>query len=383
MSPSERNPELGRSRPAAPAIYPASVYSLPDLDELDRISDGVEPGYSYARDKHPNAAELAARMAEAHQAQWGVVAASGMGAIAATLLSVLRCGDRVVASDQLYGGTAQLLRSLLPRFGVETSLVDTCSVASVREALSKPVKLVFIETMSNPLLRVPDVGQLAELAHSRQALLLVDNTFASPVLFRPLAHGADLVVESMTKIIGGHSDMTLGGVFGNDPAIGAEVARSASLWGMPASPFDCWLAVRSLATLDLRIRAAAANASQLATWLDQRSGVAKVVYPGLASHPDHSRAMELFSGPPGNMVAFELPGGRSAVNQFMRQGPGIPFCPSLGGTETSCSYPFGTSHRFLNPIEKERLGVTAGLIRLSVGIESVEQIIEDLAAKLR
>jgi cystathionine gamma-synthase len=382
MSSTDRDRVLGVSRPVASPIYPSTVYALPDLDALERISAGDEVGFTYARDGHPNAADLASRLAKMEGASWGLIASSGMGAMTATLLALLKSGDRVVASDQLYGRTAQWLGEEIARFGVTTSRVDVSRLDDVRAALATPVRVLLVETISNPLLRVSDLSRLAELAHSRGATLVVDNTFATPVLCRPLELGADVVVESLTKLIGGHSDVTLGAAFGNSVQLGATLAKTASVWGVPAGPFDCWLLLRSLPTLALRAKAAASNAQQLAQWLGQQSGVSRVIYPGLANHPDHDLAKRVMTGPSGNMVAFELVGGRQAVNGFMRRATGIPFCPSLGGTATTCSYPAGTSHRFVDKAEKARLGITDGLIRLSAGIEPFEEIANAMLLKL-
>jgi cystathionine beta-lyase/cystathionine gamma-synthase len=382
MFKSDRDRELGLSKSVAPPIYPSAVYSLPDLDALDRISDGADAGFIYARDKHPNATQLAARLADLEAAQWGVIAGSGMGALTATLLAMLKAGDRVVASDQLYGRTTQWLGQELARFGVTTTFVDTCRPGDVRAALADPARVLLVETISNPLLRVADIPALAEMAHSRDCALVVDNTFATPTVCRPVELGADVVIESLTKLIGGHSDVTLGGAFGRDRELQPQIALVASVWGMAPSPFDCWLTLRSLPTLHLRVRAAAANARELAEWLRHRAGVRQVIYPGLDEHPDRDLAARLLDGAPGNMIAFEIAGGRSAVNKFLRKAPGIPFSPSLGDTGTSCSYPAGTSHRYMSPADKARRGISDGLIRLSVGIEPLDQIVAALSRAL-
>ncbi len=380
MSASDHN--LGLSQPVASPIYPSTVYSLPDLDALERINDGLDAGYSYARDNHPNAAELASHVAAMHDAKWGVIAASGMGAISATLLSLLKSGDHVVASDQLYGGTMQLLRQQLPRFGITTTWVDFNDLPAVEGALRKPTQILFAEKISNPLVRVCDLKRLADMARAHDAMLIVDNTFATPVLCKLLTLGADVVIESMTKLMGGHSDVTLGGAFGNDPIVGENVTVAVSRWGMNGSPFDCWLATRSLATLELRARASNHNAAELARWLEKHPKGMRIHYPGLPSHPDYEHATNRFGHEPGNMLSIELQGGRDAVNAFMRRGTGIPFAPSLGGTVTTCSYPAGTSHKFVDKAEKDRLGITEGLIRLSVGIEPLEEIVKNVASKL-
>lgn len=375
----DRDRDLGLSRSVAPPLHTSSVYAVPDLDALDRISDGYDLGYIYARDSHPNAVALATRLAEMECASWGVLAGSGMGALTATLLAMLRAGDRVVASDQLYGRTSQWLGKELSRFGVTTTWVDSNNLSEVRSALATPARAMVIETISNPLLRVCDIASIARLTSAQDCALVVDNTFATPVLCRPLELGADIVVESLTKMIGGHSDVTLGATFGRDPNLRPQIALVASVWGMAAAPFDCWLTLRSLATLPLRMRTAAANARELASWLRHRPGVMKVVYPGSEEHPDFGVASRQLDGAPGNMVTIELEGGRSAVNRFLRKATGIPFLPSLGDTATSCSYPAGTSHRHTSPADKARMGITDGLVRISVGIEPLDQIIREMS----
>ncbi|HZY90499.1 MAG TPA: aminotransferase class V-fold PLP-dependent enzyme, partial [Gemmataceae bacterium] len=267
MADSRKSPtDLGVSKPLVPPLYQSSVYTLPDLDALDRIYDAGEPGFIYARDAHPNARQLAAALAAAEGGAWAAVTGSGMAAISAILLATVEKGGRVVASNRLYGRTTQLLHQELARFGVQTTFVDANDQGAVARALETPARLLFVETVSNPLLRVADVDALGRLAHDRGSLFVVDNTFASPALCRPLERGADLVMESLTKMIGGHSDVTLGAVIGRGD-LQAEVAQVISIWGLASNPFDCWLAERGLATLALRMRAASANAAALADWL--------------------------------------------------------------------------------------------------------------------
>jgi cystathionine gamma-synthase len=374
-------PSLGSSKPVAPPLYTSSVYSLPDLDALDRIVNREEPGFFYARDDHPNARGLAAKLAACEGGEWAVVCGSGMAAISAIFAATLSGGSRVVASNRLYGRTTQLLTQDLSRFGVKSEFVDTGDLRAVARALETPAQLLFAETVSNPLLTVADVDALAREAHARDCLLVVDNTFATPTLCRPLERGADLVMESLTKMIGGHSDVTLGLVSGRGP-LAAEVTRAVSVWGFASNPFDCWLTERGVATLDLRMRAACANAARLADWLPEQRGVRRVIYPGRPEHPDHALAERLLGGAFGNMLCFELAGGRDAVNRFMRRAPGVPFSPSLGDTQTTCSYPAGTSHRYVPVEEKERMGITEGLIRLSVGVEEFAAIRAEMAKGL-
>ncbi len=373
--------ELGASKPLVPPLFQSSVYTLPDLDALDRIYDAGEPGFIYARDAHPNARQLAADLAAAEGAAWAVVTGSGMAAISAILLATVEKGGRVVASNRLYGRTTQLLHQELARFGVQATLVDTNDLAAVARALEVPARLLFVETLSNPLLRVADLDALGRLAHERGCLFVVDNTFATPALTKPLERGADLVMESLTKMVGGHSDVTLGVVCGRGD-LQTEVTQVVSIWGLASNPFDCWLADRGLATLALRMRAASANAAALADWLADQRGVARVLYPGRPEHPDHDLAGRVLQGGYGNMLCFDLAGGRDAVNRFLRRARGVPFSPSLGHFATTCSHPASTSHRYVSPAERQRQGITDGLVRLSVGVEDLEAIQREMAKGL-
>jgi cystathionine beta-lyase/cystathionine gamma-synthase len=372
---------LGQSKPLVMPLYQSSVYTLPDLDTLDRIINAQEPGFIYARDGHPNARRLAEQLALLEGGVWAVVCGSGMAAISALVLALVQKGERIVASDRLYGRTTQLLDKELTRYGVETAFVDCGNLDAVAAALERGARLLLVETISNPLLRLVDVEALARLAHERGCQLVVDNTFATPVLVRPLDLGADFVMESLTKMIGGHSDVTLGMLCGRGQEL-QRISQVVTTWGLASNPFDCWLALRGLATLELRMKAASNNAAQLAVWLVEQPGVAQVVYPALANHPDHRLGKRLLPAGCGSMLCFELAGGREAVNRFMRLAVEVPFSPSLGDVQTTCSHPASTSHRYVDPEERRRLGIGDSLIRLSVGVEAIECIKERLARGL-
>jgi cystathionine gamma-synthase len=372
---------MGPSTPLVAPLYQSSVYTLPDLDALDAIMNAEQPGFIYARDAHPNARRLADQLAKMEGAEWGAICGSGMAAISAILLATLQQGDRIVASNRLYGRTTQLFGQELPRFGVTTQFVDCSEPEQVRAALMHGARVLFVETMSNPLCRLVDIPALAKLAHEYQTMLIVDNTFATPVLCRPLDYGADVVMESLTKMIGGHSDVTLGMIGGKGELL-PQVTAAISIWGLSSNPFDCWLAERGLHTLNVRMRTASANAALLAEWLVEQPGVARVVYPGRADHPDHELARTLLQGAYGNMLCFALQGGRAAVNRFLHDARGIPFSPSLGHPTTTLSHPGTTSHRYVSPAEKKRQGIDDGLIRLSVGIEDLEHIQSEITKGL-
>jgi len=321
-------------------------------------------------------------LAKEEAADWCVINSSGMASISAIVLATLVQGQRIVASNRLYGRTVQLFGPELKRYGIATEFVDACDLKQVKKALAAGARMLFVETVSNPLLRVVDLEALANLAHEHDALFVVDNTFATPVLCRPLDYGADLVMESLTKMIAGHSDVTLGIVAGVDDDLFARLKQTSTIWGFSANPFDCWLAERGLETLALRTNAACSNALLLADWLAEQPGVKHVIYPGRPDHPDHVLAGEIMSGQFGHMLCFELEAGRAAVNAFIQNAPGIPFSPSLGHTRTTLSYPDGTSHRYTPAAEKIKQGITPGLIRLSVGIEDLQEIQGEIAKGL-
>ena len=379
---SSHYPPLGRTIPLAGPLYQSAVYTIPDLDALDRIYNAEDPGFIYARDAHPNALALAGLLAKEEAADWCVINSSGMASISAIVLATLVQGQRIVASNRLYGRTVQLFGPELKRYGITTDFVDACDLKQVKKSLAAGARMLFVETVSNPLLRVVDLEALANLAHEHDALFVVDNTFATPVLCRPLDFGADLVMESLTKMIAGHSDVTLGIVAGVDDELFARLKQTSTIWGFSANPFDCWLAERGLETMTLRTNAACSNALLLADWLAEQPGVKHVIYPGRPDHPDHVLAGEVMSGQFGHMLCFELEGGREAVNALIQKAPGIPFSPSLGHTRTTLSYPDGTSHRYTPATEKIKQGITPGLIRLSVGIEDLQQIQGEIAKGL-
>jgi cystathionine beta-lyase/cystathionine gamma-synthase len=368
-------------QPLAPPLYAASVYPCESPDHAEAVFSGLAPGYAYQRDGHPNADLLADKCRQLHQAPRAVIAASGMAAMSVALLSQLQAGDHVIVSRHLYGRSLQLLTQEAGRLGIGSTVVDTCDLPGTAATIRPQTKLIVVETIANPLLQVADIASLAALAHAHQALLLVDNTFATPVLCRPLEWGADLVLESLSKMMNGHSDVILGLLCGTE-AVWQRVPLVLSAWGLASSPFDCWLTLRGLSTLALRFQRAADNAVHAAQFLASRPEVAKVDYPGLPGHPDHQLARRQFFGQFGAMVTFHLAGGRAAGEQFLAAAGRIPFCPSLGEVSTTLSHPESTSHRGLTPDERERLGIGGGTLRLSVGCESREFVLDALTEGL-
>jgi cystathionine beta-lyase/cystathionine gamma-synthase len=382
LCPQPPRPVVSETQPLAPAIYPTSVWICADPEQADALLDGEQEGYVYQRDRHPNADALADKCRALHAADAAVVTSSGMAALSLALLAQTEPGDRILVSRIVYGRTLQLLDVEARRWGVAAELFDPLDARSCDQAFSRPAKLVVVETISNPMLRVPDLADLARRAHDSDGLLLVDNTFATPVLCRPLEFGADLVMESITKMMNGHSDVMLGLLAGTQ-RVWSRVPPLLVTWGFSSSPWDCWLALRGLATLPLRIRRASDNALQAARWLDSHPAVEHVHYPGLPQHPDHGRAAGQLDRGFGSIVTFALSGGREAARRFIQAvAPQIPFCPSLGEISTTLSHPASTSHRALTAAQRAALGVVDGTIRLSCGVESPEFIVQALAGGL-
>ena len=370
------------TQPAAPPLYAASVYRCATPEQASQLLSGELHGYVYSRDGHPNADLLAEKCRELHGAERAAICGSGMSAMAVALLSQAAQGDHIVVGSQLYGRSIQLLTSEAARLGIGSSLVDSCDLNATAAAIQSNTKLMVVETITNPLLRVSDIAPLAALTKERGVRLLVDNTFASPIICRPLDHGADLVLESLTKIMSGHSDVLLGLLCGRE-ACWQRVPLALSAWGLSSSPFDCWLALRGLGTLALRFDRAAANALAAARFLSERKEVEAVYYPGLPAHPQYALAQKQFGGRFGTVVSFTLHGGMPAARAFIVAAERIAFCPSLGDLSTTLSHPASTSHRSMAPQERRAQGIEDGTIRLSLGIESEATVIDALAQALR
>jgi cystathionine beta-lyase/cystathionine gamma-synthase len=370
------------TEPAAAPLYTASVYRCSSPEQASQLLSGELHGYVYSRDGHPNADMLAAKCRELHGAERAAICGSGMSALAVALLSQAAQGDHVVVSSQLYGRSIQLLTSEAARLGISSTVVDTCDLAATEAAVQNNTKLIVVETITNPLVRVSDLAALAALAKKRDVRLLVDNTFASPTICRPLDYGADLALESLTKIMSGHSDVLLGLLCGRE-ACWQRVPVALSAWGLSSSPFDCWTALRGLGTLAVRYDRAASNALAAARYLCERKEVEKVFFPGLPHHPDHELARRQFGTQFGTIVTFTLCGGLAAAAAFIAAAKRIPFCPSLGDLSTTLSHPASTSHRLMSAEARRLQGIDDGMIRLSAGIESESAVLEALDEALR
>ncbi len=350
-------------------IYQTSTYT--------QEAPGRHKGYEYSRTANPTRTALEECVASLEGAEYGLAFASGLAATVATM-SLLSSGDHVVAGDDLYGGTYRLFDKVLPRTGgLEFTYADTTDPTSVERALRPETKLLWIETPTNPLLTLSDIQELSEMAHGRSAVVAVDNTFASPYFQNPLALGADIVVHSTTKYMGGHSDVVGGAVVTSDPDFYEAMKFYQNAAGGVPGPFDSWIVLRGLKTLAVRMRQHEENALAVARFLEGHPEVETVNYPGLPSHPQHELAKKQMSGFSG-MVSFTLKGGAEAAYAVVQKTEVFHFAESLGGVESLITHPATMTHAAIPREQREARGVTDGLMRLSVGIEDKEDLIADL-----
>jgi len=338
-------------------------------------------GYEYSRTSNPTRTALERNVAALEGGAHGLVYSSGLAATN-SLLDRLVPGDHVVTGDDLYGGTYRLFTKVFERYGIRFSFVDTTEAVNVAAAMEERTRYVYVETPSNPLLRVTDMAAMAEIAHGRGALLVVDNTFATPYLQRPLEHGADLVLHSLTKYMGGHSDVVGGALVTNDGGLRAELAFFQNSVGGTSGPLDAFLVLRGTKTLALRMDRHCSNALTIARHLETHPRVERVIYPGLPSHPQHAlaaRQMDQFGG----IVSFELEGGLEAANRFASSTRVFALAESLGGVESLIETPASMTHASIPAEQRRSAGLADGLVRLSVGVEHVDDLLADLEQAFR
>jgi cystathionine beta-lyase/cystathionine gamma-synthase len=334
-------------------------------------------GYEYSRTSNPTRTALEQNLAALENGAWGLCFSSGLAATNA-LCDRLVPGDHVVAGNDLYGGTYRLFSKVFERYGIRFSYIDTGDARALAAAIEEKTKYVYLETPTNPLLRISDIAQAAKIAHARGKLVVVDNTFATPFLQRPLELGADLVLHSLTKYLGGHSDVVGGALIGKDPALRQELAFFQNAVGGTPGPMDAFLVLRGTKTLAIRMERHCQNAAALARHLEQHAFVAKVIYPGLASHPQHALAKKQMSGF-GGMLSFELKGGGvEAANEFASSTKLFTLAESLGGVESLCEVPASMTHASIPAEIRRAQGLADGLVRLSVGIEHIDDLVADV-----
>ncbi len=370
------------SRAVATPLQPSGVYSSPSPDALDDQYEGRSKGYTYGREGHPNADVLAQMIDRLEGGEGGIVTGSGMSAVTATMLGLLSQGDHIVGGNQLYGRSLRMMTQDLPRWGITCTLADPTDIAALTAAVTPATKLLLVEVVSNPTLRIADMEGIERLAKERGLILVVDNTFTTPYGFPAYTRGADVVIHSVTKLLAGHSDVTLGYVLARDPKHRKAIYDTNVTLGLTPSPWDCWMAERGLYTFDMRFERAQANAAALADVFADHPAIEAVLYPGRRDHPDHNRAGALLNGQFGNMVSFRLKGGRAQANALTTAAPQLAFAPTLGDVGTTISHPASSSHRALTPEGRAALGITEGFFRVSVGCEPLELLTRDFTDAL-
>ena len=360
-----------------PAIYQTSTFAFDSTEQGAGRFAGTEPGYIYTRMGNPTIAMLEANVAALEGGAAALACASGMAASNALFFGLLGAGSHVVLSDAIYGPTRGVIENHWSRFGVAASIVNTADLSAVRAALRPETKLLFVETPANPTNKISDIAGCAELAHSAGALLAVDNTFMSPVLQRPLEHGADIVMHSITKFLNGHSDVVGGVLVFKQPELAQRLKPVWFTLGGTMDPHQAWLVLRGLKTLKLRVLAAQDNATQLAALLAQHPAVDAVHYPGLAGHPGYAVHAKQAAGP-GSLISFNLRGGLEAGAMLMEGLKLMTLAVSLGGVETLISHPASMTHRSLPREQRLAAGISDGLVRLSVGCEDAADLLADM-----
>jgi methionine-gamma-lyase len=376
----EKNPESVTRTKSLP-ISMTSVFVFDDVETLDQIYDGEAKGYIYTRNGNPVHEALAEIMFNIEEGEDALVYSSGMAAISMSIISQVRSGDHIIAANVLYGGSFQFIKTELARFNIEVTFVDPIG-EDITPYFKPNTKVVYVETISNPLMEVIDLAKIAKITHLHGAKLIVDNTFATPVICQPLLLGADIVAYSATKYLCGHSDVTAGIVVSSKENI-KQIYQVGLLYGPTMSPFDAWLVVRSLRTLELRIIQHSANALKLATYLEGNSKISQVYYPGLPSSPTSDVAKRIFNNNLfGGMLSIDLAAGERGAYELIRNLETIKFVPSLAGVSTSTSYPAKTSHRSLNEEELRKANISKGLIRISAGLENVDDVIAEFEKAL-
>ncbi len=360
-----------RPDPTTGAIMPPIVQTSTYVQE----GLGINKGYEYARGKNPTREALERNVAALEGGRHGFAFSSGMGCLD-SLMKLFKAGDHIVCGENVYGGTYRLFDKILKNFGLTFAFVDTRDPQKIEDAMTPKTVALLVETPTNPLMRITDLAAASAIARKRKALLIVDNTFASPVFQRPLEYGADVVYHSTTKYLNGHSDMIGGIAVLNDDDLAARLQFILNAAGAVPGPMDSWLALRGTKTLALRMRQHDINGRKVAAWLEQRMGAERVFYAGLASHPQHALAAKQMSGF-GGMISVEM-GPKANAAKVLGKVRVFSLAESLGGVESLISHPASMTHASVEAVHRDLLGVTEGLIRLSVGVEDVEDLLADL-----
>jgi methionine-gamma-lyase len=362
-------------------IYQTSTFAFATPEQGAARFAGEEPGYIYTRMGNPTIAALEETVAQLEEGTSGLATSSGMAAVSTTFFALLSAGDHVVCSASVYGPSRVVLERDFARFGVSATMVDTSDPALIRAAMTDRTRVVYIETPANPTLAITDIAQAAQIAHGAGALLVVDNTFLSPILQKPFRFGADIVLHSVTKFLNGHSDVVGGVLLFRDDALLRRVRPVLHYLGGTMDPHQAWLVLRGVKTLAMRVRTAQDNALALALLLARHPAVAEVRYPGLPGHPQAALIARQMAGP-GSLIAFELKGGSAAGRQVLQTVRLPALAVSLGGVESLIQHPASMTHAGMKPADRLAAGITDGLVRLSVGCEDADDLVSDLKRAL-
>jgi O-succinylhomoserine sulfhydrylase len=364
------------------ALFPTSSFVFKNAAEAAARFGGTEPGNIYARFTNPTVRYFQERLAALEGAESCVATASGMSAILAVMLGLLKTGDHVVCSSSVFGTTTVLLQTYIAKFGIEVSFAKLSDLDAWKAALKPNTRLLFAETPANPLTELVDIAALADIAHRNHSLLVIDNCFCTPALQQPLSLGADIVVHSATKYLDGQGRTLGGAVLGSKEVVGKDVYGVLRSGGVTMSPFNAWVFLKGLETLKIRMQAHCANAQILAEWLTQQPAVKQVFYPGLATHPQHALAKRQQSGF-GGVVSFEVNGGQEAAWKVIDSTQMLSITANLGDVKSTITHPATTTHGRLTPEQKAQAGVSDGLVRVSVGLENIQDIQRDLLRGLQ
>lgn len=363
--------------PVVPPIYQTSTFKFENAAHGAALFKGDADGYIYTRMKNPTIEAMENAIAELEGGHKALGCASGMAAISTVFTALLKNGDHVVCSKSVYGPTLTLLQTIFSKFGVSATFVDSDITEEIKNAIKPTTKVVYIETPANPVIAITDLEAAANLAHSNNALLVVDNTFMSPALQKPFQFGADVVLHSMTKFLNGHADVVAGIIVTKDEAMYKEMRKTLNQMGGVIDPFNSFLVHRGLKTLSIRMQRHSENAQQIAEYLENHPKVKWVRYPGLKSHPNYQVGVKQHASP-GGMISFELKGGFKAGEVVMNNVKLCSLAVSLGGVETLIQHPASMTHLTMGEAARATAGITEGLVRLSVGIEDVKDLIDDL-----
>ncbi len=365
-----RTPEGEHSEP----IFPTSSFVFANAAEAAARFAGDSPGNIYSRFTNPTVRTFEQRLAGLEQGERCIATSSGMSAILSTFLGLLKAGDHIVSSRSIFGTTVNMLSNILPKYGITTTFVDLTDYEAWQSAISSDTKLLFLETPSNPLTHIADIKKLADIAHSSDSLLIVDNCFCTPSLQLPLPLGADIVIHSATKYLDGQGRCIGGAIVGSEALLGEDIYAFLRTCGTSMSPFNAWVFLKGLETLSIRMQAHCQAAQQVAEWLDSQESVEKVYFPGLKNHPQYKLAQQQQSGS-GGIVSFEVRGGKEQAWKLIDAINIFSITANLGDTKSTITHPATTTHHKLTDEQRQEAGINPGLVRLSIGLEDVSDLI--------